>query len=50
MNLGADQLADHQTLDVVDRLHGNAVQLDDQVFRPKPCLSRGTAVNDLDHL
>ena len=44
MNLGADQLADHEALDVVDRLDGNAVQLDDQILRPESCLSRRAAV------
>src|SRR5690349_11436812 len=50
MNLGADQLADHQALNVVDGLDRNAVQLDDQVLRPQAGLGGRAALDDLHHL
>src|SRR5687768_13522993 len=46
----ADQLAGHQPLEVVDLLDGDAVDLDDQVFRPQPSGFGGTPIDDLDDL
>src|SRR5436190_14778534 len=50
MHLGADQLSDHQLLDVVDGLYRDAVQLDDQVFGPEARAGGGALLDDLHDL
>src|SRR5436190_24060759 len=50
VHLGADQLADHQLLDVVHCLDRGAVQLDDQVFGPEACAGGGAFLDDFHDL
>src|SRR2546421_6601430 len=46
VDLGADQVGDHQPLDVIDALDRRAVEIDDQVFRTQPRSRRRTSLDD----